>query len=136
MSERFSRPRRSFLRRALALGIAVPMLGPLVAMLRRVQAQQAPATIGIPADVASGLSIVGTAVVFRGTDGSVRAYSSRCTHLGCRIDRVLGDEAVCPCHGSRFRADGTVAAGPASRSLARLRVEPDPTSGGWSAHAS
>jgi Rieske Fe-S protein len=136
MSERLSRSRRRFLRRALALGVSVPMAGPLVAMLRRVQAEQAPSTVGIPADVASGLSIVETAVVFRGADGSVRAYSARCTHLGCRIERVLGDEAVCPCHGSRFRADGTVAAGPATRPLTRLRVEPDPASGGWSAHDS
>jgi Rieske Fe-S protein len=112
------------------------MIGPLVAMLRRVEAEQAPRTVSIPADVAAGLSIVETAVVYRGQDGSVRAYSARCTHLGCRIERVIGDEAVCPCHGSHFRADGSAAAGPAARPLTRLRVEPDPVSGGWSAHAS
>jgi len=136
MSDSTSRPRRFFLRRALAFGVSVPIFGPLVIMLRRVQAQQAPSTIAIPADIPPGLSIVDTAVVYRAPDGGIRAYSARCTHLGCRIERVVGDEAVCPCHGSHFRADGTVAAGPAARPLRRLRVEPQPASGGWSAHAS
>jgi Rieske Fe-S protein len=136
MSDHIRRSRRFFLRRALAFGVSLPMIGPLVVMLRRVRAQETSPTIAVPADVASGLSIVGTALVHRGADGAVRACSARCTHLGCRIDRVVGDEAVCPCHGSHFRADGTVAVGPASRPLARLRVEPDPASGGWSAHAS
>jgi Rieske Fe-S protein len=136
MSHSVSCSRRIFIRRALALGVSVPVVGPLVAMLRRVQAQQLSPAVSIPADVVTGLSIVDGAVVYRGPDGTVRAYSARCTHLGCRIERVVGDEAVCPCHGSHFRADGSVAVGPASRPLMRLRVEPDPASGGWSAHAS
>lgn len=136
MSDRALPSRRRFLLRALAFGAGVPLLGPLVSMLRRVNAERTPFAIGIPADAASGLSIVDAAVVFRGADGSVRAFSARCTHLGCRIERVVGDEVVCPCHGSRFRADGTVASGPASRPLAPLRVVPDPASGGWSAHGS
>jgi Rieske Fe-S protein len=74
--------------------------------------------------------------VYRGAGGAIHAFSGRCTHLGCRIDRVIGDEAVCPCHGSRYKADGTVAAGPASRPLRRLRIEPDPAAGGWTTRAS
>jgi len=136
MSDPVAHPRRLFFRRALALAVGVPLLGPLVAMLRRVRSQDRPLAVAIPADVASGLSIVETAVVYRGADGGVRAFSARCTHLGCRIDRVAGDEAVCPCHGSRFRADGSAAAGPAAQPLPRLRVAADPVSGGWTAHAS
>jgi Rieske Fe-S protein len=103
-------------------------------MLRRVRAQELPQTVVISADVSAGLSIVDSAVVFRADDGTIRAYAARCTHLGCRIDRVVGDEAVCPCHGSRFRTDGSPAVGPASRPLTRLRVEADSASGGWTAH--
>ena len=119
----------------LAFGLAAPFLGVLVAMLRRVQASGIALAVPIPADVPAGLSVLDAAIVYRGADGAIHAYSNRCTHLGCRIDRIVGDEAVCPCHGSRYRADGTVTAGPATRPLKRLRIEPDPESGGWIARA-
>ena len=122
--------------RMLALGLALPFLGGLVAMLRREQAASVPATVLIPPDVSVGLSVLESVIVNRSSDGTLRVFSSRCTHLGCHIDRIVGDEAVCPCHGSRYRADGTVAAGPATRPLRPFRLEPDPASGGWIARAS
>jgi Rieske Fe-S protein len=128
--------RRHVLRRILGFGLALPFLGGLVAMVRRVQATNVPVDVVVPADVPVGLSVVESVIVHRDANGLVRAYSARCTHLGCLIDRVVADEAVCPCHGSRYRPDGTVAAGPASRSLRPLRVEPDSATGGWVARAS
>ncbi len=44
-----------------------------------------------------------------------------CTHLGC-TPRLAADQFVCPCHGSRFAADGQVISGPASRPLERAFV--------------
>ena len=129
-------PRRRFLRQLVAVAAGVPLVAALVAMLRREQVREVPAVVSIPADVPTGLSVVESVVVCREPGGAIHAFSGRCTHLGCRIDRVIGDEAVCPCHGSRYKADGTVAAGPASRPLRRLRIDPDPAAGGWTARAS
>ena len=56
----------------------------------------------------------------------LRAFSNQCTHLGCRIDRIAGDEAVCPCHGSRYRGDGTVVSGPARRAARAADADAGP----------
>ncbi len=53
--------------------------------------------------------------VFRDAEG-VYAISLVCTHLGC-IVKSQPDGFECPCHGSRFRPDGSVAKGPAPRPL-------------------
>lgn len=43
-----------------------------------------------------------------------------CTHQGCIVGwSASSKELVCPCHGSRFAADGSVTREPATRSLAR-----------------
>jgi cytochrome b6-f complex iron-sulfur subunit len=56
------------------------------------------------------------------------ALSAICTHLGCitQWDPNI-DLIACPCHGSRFRKDGTVVHGPAPRPLPHfaMRIMPD-----------
>ena len=45
--------------------------------------------------------------------------SAVCTHLGCTVQwKQEKGEFACPCHGSRFREDGSVLGGPAPRPLA------------------
>jgi glycine/D-amino acid oxidase-like deaminating enzyme/nitrite reductase/ring-hydroxylating ferredoxin subunit len=53
--------------------------------------------------------------VYRDDTGALHAVSLRCTHLGCLL-RFNGAERSwdCPCHGSRFGADGRVLEGPAT----------------------
>jgi nitrite reductase/ring-hydroxylating ferredoxin subunit len=58
--------------------------------------------------------------VFRGEDEKLIVLSARCTHLGCIVGWNAADRAwECPCHGSRFAADGVVVQGPATRDLRR-----------------
>ena len=49
---------------------------------------------------------------------SFTAFAIYCTHLGCPVQWFQTPEIfLCPCHGSIFNADGTVAGGPAPRPL-------------------
>ena len=57
--------------------------------------------------------------VSRDDDGRLRAVSAVCTHLGCVVAWNPAERSWdCPCHGSRFGADGTVIQGPAVEDLA------------------
>jgi Rieske Fe-S protein len=57
--------------------------------------------------------------VYRDASGKVEKRSATCTHMGC-IVRWNSAETTwdCPCHGSRFRTDGSVISGPAETPLA------------------
>ena len=62
-------------------------------------------------------------VVTQPQSGTIRAFSSTCTHAGCTVAAVSGGTITCPCHGSRFRiADGSVAGGPAPAPLAPVAI--------------
>jgi glycine/D-amino acid oxidase-like deaminating enzyme/nitrite reductase/ring-hydroxylating ferredoxin subunit len=62
--------------------------------------------------------------VSRDKDGTVTCLSAACTHLGCVVAwNPAGSTWDCPCHGSRFRPDGTVIVGPAAKPLEAVAVE-------------
>jgi len=51
------------------------------------------------------------------------ALSSVCTHLGCITQwKPDANMIACPCHGSKFRSNGTKIEGPAPRPLPRLSL--------------
>jgi glycine/D-amino acid oxidase-like deaminating enzyme/nitrite reductase/ring-hydroxylating ferredoxin subunit len=57
--------------------------------------------------------------VRRDASGALHAVSAVCTHLGCVVSWNPAEESWdCPCHGSRFAADGTAIQGPAVDDLA------------------
>ncbi|KUK61561.1 MAG: FAD dependent oxidoreductase, partial [Methanoculleus marisnigri] len=56
--------------------------------------------------------------VFRDREGRVHAVNPTCTHMGCVAAWNSAEETWdCPCHGSRFDADGKVIHGPAVKDL-------------------
>lgn len=67
-------------------------------------------------DLQSGIYVV------HGPEG-IYAMSAVCTHLGCLTAwKPELDMVACPCHGSKFRRDGTKIEGPAPRPLRWLRT--------------
>ncbi len=79
-----------------------------------VRVQAIASTADIP--VGSGV-IVDDVVITQPTKGKFNGFSAICTHAGCTVAEVVGASINCPCHGSSFNLDGTVAKGPASRPL-------------------
>ncbi|MBI5281389.1 MAG: Rieske 2Fe-2S domain-containing protein [Candidatus Solibacter usitatus] len=80
--------------------------------------------VALPETLPAGEAFVppGRAVaVYRDAEG-IFAVSTICTHLGCVV-KANAEGFECPCHGSRFHADGTVSRGPAPRALPWLKVQ-------------
>ena len=64
-----------------------------------------------------------TAAVYRGLDSQIHALSATCTHMGCYVHFNKAERTWdCPCHGSRFKTNGEVLAGPAESPLAPIEV--------------
>lgn len=58
--------------------------------------------------------------------GDVRALSSTCTHLGCRVSYDTQSKLIkCPCHGGVFTPDGRNIAGPPPRPLTEVAARVD-----------
>ena len=56
--------------------------------------------------------------------GAIKAFSIICPHLGCEVDYNNNDDTWdCPCHGSRFNADGSLKKGPAKRGLDSIQIK-------------
>ena len=56
--------------------------------------------------------------VYRDEGGVVHRYSAVCPHLGCVVAWNSTEKTWdCPCHGSKYRADGRVYQGPANSDL-------------------
>ncbi len=59
--------------------------------------------------------------------GGYAAVDARCPHAGCTVGYPAGagGQVVCPCHGSRFQADGALLEGPATVGLTPLATAAD-----------
>ena len=125
--------RRDFLRLLVVVsgGLAVST-GAVVAGVFRRQGHGDTPTKRIASSLGPGESVgfsyPGTddpAIAVGLADGTLVAYSSVCTHLGCAVlwERETG-RLACPCHEGLFDArSGGVLAGPPPRPLPRIRLE-------------
>jgi glycine/D-amino acid oxidase-like deaminating enzyme/nitrite reductase/ring-hydroxylating ferredoxin subunit len=69
----------------------------------------------------------GKIAAYRDVRGEVTKVSAVCTHMGCIVDWNEAESTWdCPCHGSRFKPDGKVIAGPAETPLAPIAASESP----------
>jgi glycine/D-amino acid oxidase-like deaminating enzyme/nitrite reductase/ring-hydroxylating ferredoxin subunit len=60
----------------------------------------------------------GQIALYKEPDGTIHRLSAKCTHMGCTVQWNPAEISWdCPCHGSRFGADGKVIHGPALKDL-------------------
>jgi len=124
-------PRRDFLGLLSLWSAAAALLFGLLGSLRLPKAAvlSSPSKkfrVALPESLAPGepyLPPGRSVALFRDGEG-VYGISIVCTHLGCIVKAAAGG-FECPCHGSRFSADGAVTKGPAPRALPWLKVSSD-----------
>lgn len=116
-------PRRDFLGLGALAAAAASMFFATIGMLRLPKAAvlSSPSkkyNVSLPDTLAKGEAYVppGRSVAIFKDDEGVYAISIVCTHLGC-IVKPTTEGFECPCHGSRFTSDGSVAKGPAPKPL-------------------
>lgn len=102
--------------------------------------------IGLPVSLAEGMTFLEDKRLYIFKEGKAfYAISAACTHLGCTVKytklnqakpvEIAGEkksipfEFHCPCHGSKFYAEGTNYAGPAPRPLQWYKLEVSPDDG-------
>jgi cytochrome b6-f complex iron-sulfur subunit len=72
----------------------------------------------------AGSFVVASGVIVANSDGNnYVALSSICTHQACTVGySVQNNNFPCPCHGSVFNSNGSVANGPATQPLKQYTV--------------
>ncbi len=88
-------------------------------------AQETGLVLGKAADVPVGGGQVfreAKIVVTQPAKGEFKGFSAVCTHQGCVVAEVKAGTINCDCHGSKFKLDGTVSTGPATKPLPAQQV--------------
>jgi Rieske Fe-S protein len=77
----------------------------------------------------TGIFLFETFIVVKSA-GTLKIFSNKCTHAGCRINQEINGQLICPCHGSRYdAATGKVLQGPAALPLPDLPFTSNPKTG-------
>lgn len=80
--------------------------------------------IFLPKDLNEGINFFNEVIVYKNRNDII-VFSSRCTHLGCKIDKIESNHIVCKCHGSKYSFNGKVLKGPANKDLTKLNIQFD-----------
>ncbi|MEI6680341.1 MAG: Rieske (2Fe-2S) protein [Mariniphaga sp.] len=82
-------------------------------------------------DIPQGVSYYAKYYLFR-KGNTIRAFSTSCTHAGCRIGKGNGNTLQCNCHGSQFEGEnGKPIKGPAIKQLQEFVCRFDDKSDQW-----
>lgn len=138
--------RRQLLGRCAAAAVATPLLGGTLAGCARRVAEARKVYLPAPVDgkvhvsraLGPELNQIGGAllvhpdgthpVLVSNTGSGFVALNALCPHANCEVTWVQEDlQAECPCHGSRFSADGKVLGPPAQADLEAFAVSVDRT---------
>ncbi len=128
MTERLKISRKKFFR-IVGIIILLPFAWLINKSVKvQIESRQRENKIILPKNIPEGITIYGSVILSK-NDESLKVFSSRCTHLGCVINKIDGSEIVCPCHGSRFNKNGIPINGPAAKNLEKLIINVDPKTG-------
>jgi nitrite reductase/ring-hydroxylating ferredoxin subunit len=119
--------RKEFLKKLWWI-LLIPYLALVGLMNRKHHQVRAPKEQRISNVLPEGISFHENIICIKKT-GIPKFMEARCTHLGCRIDKVKDGKLVCPCHGSTFDMTGKPIKGPANKSLPTLNFEEDRLNG-------
>lgn len=62
--------------------------------------------------------------LYKDGNGGLHAVNPACTHIKCKVEWNTAEKTWdCPCHGSRFDADGIVWTGPARKDLEKIDLK-------------
>ncbi len=110
--------RKDFLKKLWWI-LLIPYVMMMALMTRRHTSLTAIKEFRIRDAVPEGISFYEEVVCIK-EKSDLKFFNSRCTHLGCRINKADGNKLVCPCHGSEFDLKGKALKGPANKSLREL----------------
>lgn len=87
-------------------------------------------SIRISSDIAEGVTFEDRIIIVK-EESEIRFLSSKCTHLGCKINSIEDEKLICPCHGSSFSLNGKNIKGPADKALVVLGYTIDVANGDY-----
>jgi Rieske Fe-S protein len=116
--------RRAVVGGIVGLGIGVPLVAACGGSGGDSGGSPSTGTVGKTSEVPVGSGKIFAAdkvVVTQPTEGDFQAFSAICTHQGCVVADIKGEDIDCTCHGSKFSiTDGSVVKGPATKALEKL----------------